>query len=95
MDRALIGKFASGTAAVEEIARKELAIGLREFAGGWKRIWGRDIEARRRVLYQLLASAGINDGDNFISTGMSSSFVDDFAGVDKYEVEQLINELAS
>jgi hypothetical protein len=94
IDQALIGKFAGSTPAVEKIARKELAIALREFKGGWKRIWGRDIEARHRVLSQLLASAGISNSSDCISAAISSSFIDDIARADKDMIERLITELA-
>lgn len=93
MDEALIGKFASSASGVEEIARKELAIALRECEGGWKRIWGRDVEARRRAIAQLLASAGISDGGTCISAELSSSFVDDLASADKDDIERLISTL--
>ncbi len=93
IDQALIGKFAGGTPAVEKIARKELAIALREFKGGWKRIWGGYIEARHRVLSQLLARAGISDSSDCISAAMSS-FIDDIARADKDMIERLITELA-
>lgn len=94
-DEALIKKFASSTVAVEEIAQKELAIALKEFDSGWKRIWGRDVGARQRVLSQLLASAGITDSQNCISAGISTSFVSDLATSDKDQIQRLITQFTS
>jgi len=92
IDRALLVANASTTSQVELIARREIGKGLAKFQGGWKRVWGRNADARARVLMNLLSSAGVVESDETISASLGESFVRDLACADRSMLDEIVSE---
>jgi hypothetical protein len=95
IDRGLLLVNAGTTQQVEMIARRELGKALAKCEGGWKRVWGRNTDARARVLANLLSNAGIVETAEPVSATLEPSFVRDLASADRSAVQHLISSLES
>jgi hypothetical protein len=90
IDRKLLSANACTAEQVELIARGELGKALAGIVGGWKRVWGRNPEARARVLSNLLSNAGIIETPESASSALKSTFVRDLASADRAVIERLV-----
>jgi len=79
----------------EDIARKEVAAALANLQDGWKQVWGRDLEARKRSISNALNNAGITDATELISAPLSASFIAELAAADRSNIESLIQATQS
>jgi hypothetical protein len=91
IDEALIHTYSGRDAQIERIARREIASALKMQHGGWKRVWGRDVAARRRSLSNYLNAAGIVGGTPDIKSAvLQLDFLNQLASMSTVDVEGLI-----
>ena len=90
IDEALIKKYSGDRSQVEEIAKKAISTALDVLPGGWKKVWGRDVDARIRFLSNQLRDAGIVDSDSVKSANLHASFIADLAKMERSHFERAV-----
>jgi hypothetical protein len=91
IDEALIERYAGHQQQIQKIAKTAIVKALPDLPGGWKKVWGRDVEARTRFLSNQLSHVGIVEANTIKSANLPATFVEDLAKLERSEIENMIH----